>query len=182
MYRSFLPRAVSLALSGTAENHRKLRILCLTKMKSVWDVNVSKKFLFSDLAKKRFVDAGGKLDRQGCVPYDHYIALLGKPFFCWLHHFSFQIYLHSPIPTPCADMTGSSWAYEPEVTAMAYLLETTIACFSSNPGIDELSLYDHWAFYSPKPGLKTNSHSPPYLLLKNINQSHFEPLIICAQP
>jgi hypothetical protein len=37
-------------------------------------------------------------------------------------------------------MTGSSWAYEPEVTAMAYLLETTIACLSSNPGIDELSL------------------------------------------
>ena len=96
----------------------------------------------------------GRLDRQGCVPYDHYIALLGKPFFCWLHHFSFQIYLDSPIPTPCADMTGSSWAYEPEVTAMAYLLETTIACFYSNPGIDELSLYDHWAFTLPNEGSK----------------------------
>ena len=104
---------MSLALSGTTDNHRKLRILCLSKMKSVWDVSVGKNFLFSDLAKKRFVNAGGKLDRQGCVPYDHYIALLGKPFFCWLHHFSFQIYFDSPIPTPCADMTGSSWAYEP---------------------------------------------------------------------
>ena len=82
---------MSLALSGTTDNHRKLRILCLSKMKSVWDVSVGKNFLFCDLAKKRFVNAGGKLDRQGCVPYDHYIALLGKTFLCWLHHFSLQI-------------------------------------------------------------------------------------------
>ena len=60
-------------------------------MKSVWDVNVGENFLFCDLAKKRFVNAGGKLDRQGCVPYDHYIALLGKTFFRWLHYFSLQI-------------------------------------------------------------------------------------------
>ena len=80
MYRSVLPSAVSLALSGTPDNHRKLRVLCLSKMKSVWDVTVGKKFLFSDLAKKRLLNAGGGLDRHGygCVPYDHCIALLGK--------------------------------------------------------------------------------------------------------
>ena len=86
-----------------------------------------------------------------------------------------------PIPTPSADMTGSSWAYVPEVIAMAFLLETTIACFSCNPAIPELANADHWAFYSFKPGVKTTCHSPPYLLLKNVNQCHFEPVIICAQ-
>ena len=79
-------------------------------------------------------------------------------------------------------MGGSSWAYEPEVTAMAFLLETTIACFSSNPGIAELANSDHWAFYTSKPGVKRTLHSPPYLLLKNLNQCHFEPVVICVQP
>jgi len=81
-------------------------------------------------------------------------------------------------------MTGSSWAYGPEVTAMAYLLETTIGCFSYNPGVDNLQSSDAWAFYPSHPGVKAHPHtvSPPFLLLKNINQAHFEPVVICAHP
>ena len=78
-----------------------------------------------------------------------------------------------PVPTHSADMTGSSWAYEPEVTAMAFLLETTIACFSSNPAIPELANADHWAFYSSKPGVKTTCHRPPYVLLKKCKPVSF---------
>ena len=82
LHSSLVPRAVSLAISGTPENHHKLRILCLSKMKAVWDTQVGKGFPFSDLAHRRYVGAGGRLDRHGAVPYEPYIALLGKfPFF-----------------------------------------------------------------------------------------------------
>ena len=61
-------------------------------------MRVSVQISFSvTLQKNALLTRGGKLDRQGCVPYDHYIALLGKTFLRWLHHFSFQIYLDSPL-------------------------------------------------------------------------------------
>ena len=78
LHSSLVPRAISLAISGTPENHHKLRILCLSKMKAVWDTQVGKGFPFSDLACRRYVGAGGRLDRHGAVPYEPYIALLGK--------------------------------------------------------------------------------------------------------
>ena len=74
LHSSLIPRAVSLAISGTPENHHKLRILCLSKMKAVWDTQVGKGFPFSDLARRRYVDAGGSLNRHGDVPYEPYIA------------------------------------------------------------------------------------------------------------
>ena len=78
MHFSLVPRAASLAVSGTADNHHKLCILCLAKMKNVWDLEIGKGFPFSDLARRRYVGAGGHLDRHGAVPYNSYIALLGE--------------------------------------------------------------------------------------------------------
>jgi hypothetical protein len=79
-------------------------------------------------------------------------------------------------------MNESAWAHEPEITAMAFLLQTTIVCYSHNPNIPALKDADHWAFYSAAPGLKTTLHSPPYILLFNIDQAHFEPVVTCAHP
>ena len=49
-------------------------------MKQVWNTDIASrcKFPFLDLAKKRFLNSGGVLDRTGHVPYDAYIELLGK--------------------------------------------------------------------------------------------------------
>ena len=70
-----------MALSGMPDNHRKLHVLCLSQMKSVWEVKIGNKFIFCDLVKPRFVNAGGHLDHHGSVPYDQYVALLGKFLF-----------------------------------------------------------------------------------------------------
>ena len=83
LYPSIISRAVSLAVSGTPENHKKLRVLCLATMKQHWDALVGKNFPLSKLATKRYIAAGGRLDRQGSVPYDHYIALLGTVPVSW---------------------------------------------------------------------------------------------------
>ena len=83
LYPSIISRAVSLAVSGTPDNHRKLRVLCLATMKQHWDSLVGKKFPLSELGSKRYIAAGGRLDRQGSVPYDQYIALLGKVLVSW---------------------------------------------------------------------------------------------------
>ena len=74
---------MSLAVSGTPENHKKLRVLCLATMKQHWDALVGKNFPLSKLATKRYIAAGGRLDRQRSVPYDHYIALLGTVPVSW---------------------------------------------------------------------------------------------------
>ena len=74
---------MSLAVSGTPDNHNKLRVLCLSKMKQLWDANVGRNFALSELANKRFTTAGGRLDHHGSVPYDQYIALLDKLPFSW---------------------------------------------------------------------------------------------------
>ena len=123
-------------------------------MKRHWNANAGTHFPLSELSSKIFTAADGRLDRHGPVPYhtDKYIALLGKlPFLgdCMIVFLFFFSQQHSPFRTPSADLTGPSWAYEPEVTAMAFLLNTTIACFSCNPGILELANADYWAFTLP---------------------------------
>ena len=72
-----------MVMSGTTCYASKLRALCLAKMKQVWNTDISSRsqFPFLDLAKKRFLNSGGVLDRTGHVPYDAYIELLGK-YFC----------------------------------------------------------------------------------------------------
>ena len=52
-------------------------------MKQHWDAPVGKKFPLSELARKRYIAAGGRLDRHDSVPYDHYIALLGTVPVSW---------------------------------------------------------------------------------------------------
>ena len=73
----------SMVIPGTTCHASKLRALCLAKMKQVWNTDISSRsqFPFLDLAKKRFLNSGGVLDRTGHVPYDAYIELLGK-YFC----------------------------------------------------------------------------------------------------
>ena len=77
-------------------------------MKQLWDANVGRNFALSELANKIFTTAGGRLDRHGSVPYDQYVALLGKLAFFGGCMIFFQ--RHSPFPTPSADLTGLSWA------------------------------------------------------------------------
>ena len=50
-------------------------------MKEVWDLEISRHCPFKEIAKKRYLSNGGKLDRQECVPYDQYVKTLGKFFF-----------------------------------------------------------------------------------------------------
>jgi len=84
------------------------------------------------------------------------------------------------LPLAFADMKNpTTWAHEPEVTAMAFCLETTIACYSYNSsGV----LKDHsgWALYAPTPC--GNRFTNPIILLVDIDQFHFEPVSCYKTP
>ena len=71
--------------------------------------------------------------------------------------------------TACAGVKGCAWAYEPEITAMAYLLKTTIAIYSKT----SKKKGNHWQFYRPGPAQPL---SDPILMLVNLHQFHFEPV------
>ena len=70
-------------------------------MKEVWDLEISRHCPFKEIAKKRYLSNGGKLDRQDCVPYDQYVKTLGKFFFffCLNLFLPFILYL-AKIPHP----------------------------------------------------------------------------------
>ena len=69
----------------------------------------------------------------------------------------------------CVGVKGTAWAWEPEITAMAYLLNTTVAVFSKTAKRKA----NHWAFYRPGPG---HPLSNPMILLVNLHRLHFEPV------
>ena len=65
------------AVSGTPDNHKTVRVMCLSKMKNLWGINFGRNFALFELPQKQFTNAGGRLDHHGPAPYDLYIALLG---------------------------------------------------------------------------------------------------------
>ena len=86
------------------------------------------------------------------------------PFSCTLPNFLF-------INTWIAFLgtRGTAWAWEPELTAMAYLLNITLAIYSRTNNRKG----NHWAFYRPGPG---HALSDPVVLLVNLHRFHFEPV------
>ena len=77
----------------------------------------------------------------------------------------FSIYMRFP----SAGIKGVAWAYEPEITAMGYLLNTTLAVFSRTANRKG----NHWQFYRPGPG---HPLSDPMLFIVNLHRFHFEPV------
>ena len=69
----------------------------------------------------------------------------------------------------CVGVKGTAWAWEPEITAMAHLLNTTLAVYSRTAK----RRGNHWAFYRPGPG---HPLSDPMVLLVNYQRFHFEPV------
>ena len=57
-----------------------MHTLCLAKLKELWDLEISRHYAFKEIAKKRYLSNGGRLDRRECVPYDQYVKMLGKVF------------------------------------------------------------------------------------------------------
>ena len=88
---------------------------------------------------------------------------------------NFKSYFPSKYWYPSAGVKGTAWAYEPEITAMAYLLETTIAIFSRT----SRRKGNHWQFYRPSPGMPL---SDPVVMLVNLNHFHFEPVLYYNAP
>jgi len=163
--------AISIIVTGALNEAPKLRALCVSKMRQVWEADINTKgpsYKFWELCKRRFKFCGGNPDRHGFISFQEYVDYTGTTHLSAVlltlkHAFALNI------SNPFAGVKGTAWAWEPEVTAMAYLLNTTIACFSKtnkNKG-------DHWQFYRPGPAQPITN---PMLLLVNIHQFHFEPV------
>ena len=164
----YLVSAMSVVITGTLDEAPKLRALCVSQMRKVWDSQINSKgpsFAFWELCKARFLFCGGRLDRHGFLTFDDYVDYTGT-----IHHllsdlqpcFLFNAWI------ACAGVKGTACAWEPEITAMAYLLNTTLAVFSRTNNRKG----NHWQFYMPGPG---EAISDPMVLLVNLHRYHFEP-------
>ena len=165
----YLVSAISIIITGTVHEAPKLRALCVSQMRKVWESAINSKgpaFLFWELCKTRFQFCGGRPDRHGFVSFEEYVDYTGtvQQFMSDL-----QLCISLNVWISCAGVKGAAWAWEPEITAMAYLLNTTLAVFSRT----NLRKGNHWQFYRPGPGL---SLCQPMVLLVNLQRFHFEPV------
>ena len=141
----------------------------MAEMRKVWEEPINSKgppFLFWELCKRRYLSCGRWLDRHGYLSFQEYVNITGT------RHAYFSVFKLCMCLNTCstfAGVKGVAWAWEPEITAMAYLLNTTFAVFSRTTK----RAANHWAFYRPGPGQPL---SDPMVLLVNLHRFHFEPV------
>ena len=140
--------AISNILTGTIDEAPKLRALCVSQMKKVWESNINSKgppFPFWQLCVDRYKFCGGVLDRHAYLTFEEYTEWTGT-IHPSLAHFQSCFSLNTWIAF--LGNRGTAWAWEPEITALAYLLKTTLAIYSRTNNRKG----NHWAFYRPGPG------------------------------
>ena len=168
--RTLIDSAISVVLTGTVDEAPKLRALCVAEMRKVWEQPINSKgppFLFWELCKRRYLSCGGALDRHGFLTFQDYVEITGT------RHVYFSVFKPWSMCfntwSTFAGVKGVAWAWEPEITAMAYVLNTTMAVYSRTTK----RAGNHWAFYRPGPGQPL---SDPMVLLVNLHRFHFEPV------
>ena len=119
-------------ITGTVHEAPKLQALCTSQMRKVWDTQINSKgtiFPLWQLCVRCFDFCGGRLDRHGFVSFDEYVQL---DYTGAIHHFLsyFQSCFSLSVWIACLGVKGTVWAWEPEITSMLYLLNTTLAVFS----------------------------------------------------
>jgi len=73
--------AISIIVTGKPNEASKLRALCVSKMRQVWETQINSRgpsFLFWELCKRRFLSIGGAPDRHGFIPFGDYVDISGK--------------------------------------------------------------------------------------------------------
>ena len=126
--------AISIMVTGAIKEAPKLRALCVAQMRKVWEADINTKgpsFKFWELCKARFAFCGGVPDRHGFISYDEYVDYTGT-----VHLTAFLLTLTHTFPlnicNPWVGVKGTAWAWEPEITAMAYLVNISICLFFQN--------------------------------------------------
>ena len=76
----YLVSAISIIITGTVYEAPKLRALCVSQMRKVWESTINSKgpaFLFWELWKMRFQFCGGRPDRHGFVLFEENVDYTG---------------------------------------------------------------------------------------------------------